>query len=269
MKKSVFSKSLLFLFVAIVALFSSRATYAVGAETLRIMSYNIRNGRGMDNKVDYPRIAEVIQKNAPDVVALQELDCRTSRSQGVDVLSEIATILGMYPTYGAAIDFQGGKYGVGILSKEKPIRVETTPLPGREERRALLCVELENYVVFCSHWSLTEEDRNSTVAIITNKKKQYTKPVFLCGDFNAHSEEDSILSLKKDWAILSADAPTFPANSPDERIDYICATDPNNAISEETWQKSVLASSVVNAPNESDHRPILVEVDVKLLETEK
>ena len=95
MKKSVFSKSLLFLFVAIVALFSSRATYAVGAETLRIMSYNIRNGRGMDNKVDYPRIAEVIQKNAPDVVALQELDCRTSRSQGVDVLSEIATILGM------------------------------------------------------------------------------------------------------------------------------------------------------------------------------
>ena len=269
MKKSVFSKSLLFLFVAIVALFSSRATYAVGAETLRIMSYNIRNGRGMDNKVDYPRIAEVIQKNAPDVVALQELDCRTSRSQGVDVLSEIATILGMYPTYGAAIDFQGGKYGVGILSKEKPIRVETTPLPGREERRALLCVELENYVVFCSHWSLTEEDRNSTVAIITNKKKQYTKPVFLCGDFNAHSEEDSILSLKKDWAILSADAPTFPANSPDERIDYICATDPNDAISEETWQKSVLASSVVNAPNESDHRPILVEVDVKLLETEK
>lgn len=269
MKKSVFSKSLLFLFVAIVALFSSRATYAVGAETLRIMSYNIRNGRGMDNKVDYPRIAEVIRKNAPDVVALQELDCRTSRSQGVDVLSEIATILGMYPTYGAAIDFQGGKYGVGILSKEKPIRVETTPLPGREERRALLCVELENYVVFCSHWSLTEEDRNSTVAIITNKKKQYTKPVFLCGDFNAHSEEDSILSLKKDWAILSADAPTFPANSPDERIDYICATDPNNAISEETWQKSVLASSVVNAPNESDHRPILVEVDMKLLETEK
>lgn len=269
MKKSVFSKSLLFLFVAIVALFSSRATYAVGAETLRIMSYNIRNGRGMDNKVDYPRIAEVIQKNAPDVVALQELDCRTSRSQGVDVLSEIATILGMYPTYGAAIDFQGGKYGVGILSKEKPIRVETTPLPGREERRALLCVELENYVVFCSHWSLTEEDRNSTVAIITNKMKQYTKPVFLCGDFNAHSEEDSILSLKKDWAILSADAPTFPANSPDERIDYICATNPNDAISEETWQKSVLASSVVNAPNESDHRPILVEVDMKLLETEK
>ena len=269
MKKSVFSKSLLFLFVAIVALFSSRATYAVGAETLRIMSYNIRNGRGMDNKVDYPRIAEVIQKNAPDVVALQELDCRTSRSQGVDVLSEIATILGMYPTYGAAIDFQGGKYGVGILSKEKPIRVETTPLPGREERRALLCVELENYVVFCSHWSLTEEDRNSTVAIITNKTKQYTKPVFLCGDFNAHSEEDSILSLKMDWAILSADAPTFPANSPDERIDYICATDPNDAISEETWQKSVLASSVVNAPNESDHRPILVEVDMKLLETEK
>ena len=157
--------------MALVALFSSLGTRAIGAETLRVMSYNVRNGRGMDNKVDYPRIAEIIQKNAPDVVALQELDYKTSRSQGVDVLSEIASLSGMYPTYGAAIDFQGGKYGVGILSKEKPIRVETTPLPGREERRVLLCVELENYVVFCSHWSLTEEDRNSTVAIIANKKK--------------------------------------------------------------------------------------------------
>ncbi len=269
MDKSVFSKTFLFLCLALAVLFSYEASHVIGADSVRIVSYNVRNGRGLDNKVDYSRIAEVIKKNTPDIVALQELDNKTSRSQGVNVLSEIANLSGMYPTYGAAIDFQGGKYGVGILSKEKPIKVETIPLPGREERRVLLCIELEKYVVFCSHWSLTKEDRNSTVAIITNQKKQYSKPIFLCGDFNAHSEEDSILSLKKDWTILSIDAPTYPADVPAERIDYICATDPSDAISKELWQKSAVVSSVINAPIESDHRPILVEIDLKLLETER
>ena len=47
-------------------------------DSLRIMSYNIHNGIGMDGKVDYARIANVISDVNPDVVALQELDSITS-----------------------------------------------------------------------------------------------------------------------------------------------------------------------------------------------
>ena len=57
-------------------------------ETVRIMSYNVHNGAGLDKKVDYERIAEVINQVKPDVVAIQELDSVTYRSKGVDVLHE-------------------------------------------------------------------------------------------------------------------------------------------------------------------------------------
>ena len=57
--------------------------------TLRIMSYNIRNGRGMDEVTDLGRIAEAIRKVAPDVVAVQEVDSVTGRSGGIDVLRRL------------------------------------------------------------------------------------------------------------------------------------------------------------------------------------
>ena len=41
--------------------------------TLRILSYNIHHGEGMDGKLDLPRIASVITSVQPDIVALQEV----------------------------------------------------------------------------------------------------------------------------------------------------------------------------------------------------
>ena len=111
--------------------------------TLRIMSYNIRNGRGLDNVADFWRTAEVINKICPDVVAVQEIDSVTGRSGGKDVLREIAGLTLMYYTYAPAIDYDGGKYGIGMLSKEKPLCYRYLPLPGREEARTLLVVEFE------------------------------------------------------------------------------------------------------------------------------
>ncbi|MFO7724354.1 MAG: hypothetical protein R6V45_02295 [Oceanipulchritudo sp.] len=44
---------------------------------IRILTYNIRNCRGMDGKVDFDRIAGVIDSINPDYVALQEVDRHT------------------------------------------------------------------------------------------------------------------------------------------------------------------------------------------------
>ena len=127
--------------------------------TLRIMSYNIRNGRGMDEVTDLGRIADAICKVAPDVVAVQEVDSVTVRSGGIDVLRTLGERTLMFPTYAPAIDFDGGKYGVGMLSKEKPVSYRYIALPGREEERVLLWVEFERYIFCCTHLSLTPEDR--------------------------------------------------------------------------------------------------------------
>ena len=79
--------------------------------TLCIMSYNIRNGRGMDDVTDFRRTAAVINKVCPDVVAVQEIDSVTGRSGGKDVLREIAGLTLMHHMYAPAIDYDGGKYG--------------------------------------------------------------------------------------------------------------------------------------------------------------
>lgn len=99
---------------------------------VKIMSYNVRHCSGMDLMVDYDRTAKVIIKNQPDVVALQELDSMTSRSGRKYQLEELANRTNFYPTFGKAIDYDGGGYGVGILTKEKPLSTKRIPLPGEE-----------------------------------------------------------------------------------------------------------------------------------------
>ena len=65
--------------------------------TLRIMSYNIRNGRGMDDVSNFQRTADVINKVRPNVVAVQEVDSVTGRSGQTDVLRVLADKTLMYP----------------------------------------------------------------------------------------------------------------------------------------------------------------------------
>ena len=47
-------------------------TYAQGS--LRLMTYNVHRGIGLDKKCDLQRIADVILQAQPDVVAVQEVD---------------------------------------------------------------------------------------------------------------------------------------------------------------------------------------------------
>lgn len=67
-------KNLLFIFAALF-IFSAQAQ-----NTLKLMSYNIKNANGMDNVCNFQRIANVINNTSPDVVAIQEVDSMTNRS---------------------------------------------------------------------------------------------------------------------------------------------------------------------------------------------
>lgn len=77
---------LLFLLLAISFPFLlSQSTFPKEENSLRILSYNVRNCKGMDNLTDYQRVADVINKIAPDVVAVQELDSVTQQNNGFTV----------------------------------------------------------------------------------------------------------------------------------------------------------------------------------------
>lgn len=242
-------KNLLFIFAALF-IFSAQAQ-----NTLKLMSYNIKNANGMDNVCNFQRIANVINNTSPDVVAIQEVDSMTNRSGQKYVLGEIAERTQMHGYFAPAIDYDGGKYGIGLLTKQVPLRLQTLPLPGREEARTLILAEFADYIYCCTHMSLTEEDRMKSLELVKAFTSSSTKPLFLAGDMNAEPESGFIKELQKDFQILSNPKQhTFPAPDPKETIDYI-ATLKQNAKG-----FAVISAEVINEPMASDHRPILVEL---------
>ena len=242
-------KNLLFIFAALFT-FSAQAQ-----NTLKLMSYNIKNANGMDNVCNFQRIANVINNASPDVVAIQEVDSMTNRSGQKYVLGEIADRTQMHGYFAPAIDYDGGKYGIGLLTKQVPLRLQTLPLPGREEARTLILAEFTDYIYCCTHMSLTEEDRTKSLELVKAFTSSSTKPLFLAGDMNAEPESGFIKELQKDFQILSNPKQhTFPAPDPKETIDYI-ATLKQNAKG-----FAVISAKVINEPMASDHRPILVEL---------
>ena len=125
-------KRLLILLVALVAVSCELTNEVIRpTEGVTLMSYNVRSGKGLDDKRDLDRTAAVIRAAQADVVALQEIDSAARRSGGKDVAAVLGKKCSMYHTFSKAIDFDGGGYGVALLSREKPVAVQRFALPGR------------------------------------------------------------------------------------------------------------------------------------------
>lgn len=224
--------------------------------TLRFMTYNIRHGAGMDDVIDLNRQANVIADATPDVVGLQEVDSCVKRSNKVHQSAVLAKSLGMYSTFGPAIPLTGGKYGVAILSKEKPVSYHNIPLPGSEKRTLLVC-EFQEYVFACTHLDLEEENRLTSLDIILEEAARWDKPFFICGDWNDQPSSTLITKMKKSFVFLNNITNnsinyTFPARTPNRIIDYIASYG--------RVVKSIRKRQVINEPEASDHRPLLVEI---------
>ena len=223
--------------------------------TLKIMSYNIKNAVGMDNVCSYQRIANIITNQAPDVAILEEVDSMTARSGHKYVLGEIADRTQMHAYFAPAIRYDGGKYGIGLLSRRQPLSVRHLPLPGREEARVLLVAEFADYIFCGTHLSLTEEDRMASLKLIREMALQAHKPLFLAGDMNALPQSDFIQELQKDFELLTLPSePTYPAPLPEETIDYVAVYKPT------CKGLTLISSHVLDEPVASDHRPISVQL---------
>ena len=213
----------------------------------------------MDDVIDLDRQAEVIRKANADVVGLQEVDSCVKRSGYIPEAAVLAEKLDMYSTFGGAIPLTGGKYGVAILSKEPPIAVHHMPLPGTEKRTLLVC-EFEEYVFATTHLDLNKDSCDASLPIILEEAASWgDKPFFICGDWNSEPSSDFIKAMKNEGFIMlnyptspTSSYYTFPANSPKKIIDYIASYG--------KVVKSIRRRQVLNEPQASDHRPVLVEV---------
>ena len=127
----------------VVFLYQFGNVYAQDTLRIKVMTYNIRFGE----LASLEELASHIKSFNLDFVALQEIDCKTDRGEraphqiGRDYISELAYFTKMFGVYGKTIDYKGGYYGIGILSRYPYIDTKKTFLPWpnkAHERRALL-----------------------------------------------------------------------------------------------------------------------------------
>lgn len=250
-------KRLLFFILALQICFAAGVSAKWNRGKVTLMTYNIKAGAGLDDVRDYARSAQIVAQAMPDICALQEVDSVTRRSGGIDGAMLMAERLGMHAEFARAIRHDGGAYGVALLSKEKPLRVERIPLPGREEARVALVAEFSKYVVVTTHLSLNKQDQTASVEILTRKAAEFagTKPVFVLGDMNHKPNSQQFNEMAAAFTLLTDPSePTFPSDKPRECIDYVWGSGRGEV---EYTASPIEFSGDLTV---SDHRPLAVEV---------
>jgi endonuclease/exonuclease/phosphatase family metal-dependent hydrolase len=231
-------------------------------ESLRILAYNIHHAEGMDEVTDLERIAWLIDTVRPDIVALQEVDSVVTRTGGVDQAAELARMTGMQPYFGRFMDYQGGAYGMALLSNLPVATWTNVRLPDGDEPRTVVAAEVElatgpTVRVIGVHFYRTESERLAQAkALEAWLADQEPMPTLLAGDFNSYRGDSVLTHLEQTWHVVDKgeDFQTFPSWAPDREIDYFM------------WQPvdafDVVSQDLLDEPVKSDHRPLVIEVQV-------
>jgi endonuclease/exonuclease/phosphatase family metal-dependent hydrolase len=228
---------------------------------LRVMTYNIHRGRGVDWKVDLGRTADVIRSYAPDVVTLQEVDIGRKRSGRIDQAHDLASRLGMEMVFAPNIEWSDSeRYGIATLTK-LPIassRHLKLPIQYRSEPRSSLITMLhwgEGHVVevINTHLSILFRERPGQVAAIA--AAMANEALIVAGDFNMTPWSPAYRSLRRDSYLHSATrfARTWPAPAPFMPLDHILYRGQVDVVRAEAWIGGPARTA-------SDHLPVVVEL---------
>ncbi len=229
---------------------------------MRVVTYNIKHGRGMDGTIDLERTAATLDTLDADIIALQEVDDQASRSGSVDQAAWLAKRLGMHAAYGAFMDFQGGRYGLAILSRTEIQSHETWRLPDGNEPRVALAARIltdsgKTITAIAVHFDWVKNDgyRFEQARETIRRIEAIETPWIIFGDFNDVPGSRTMVAFDQVGrnAAKSADtAATFPADQPVIEIDYII-TGPAGA-----WMPA--SAMVIPESQTSDHRPVVAKL---------
>ena len=239
---------------------------------LRVMSYNIKYGAESD--LDLSKLADVIRTSNPDVIGLQEVDEGTRRSGGKKETDELSALTGMpHRFFGSNFDFDGGQYGLAILSKypiinPRVVRLDdrTTRTNGYEPRIAVAAeIDLgsERITFVTVHASLHEAERGDNgdriVSALSAAGAAGARRSIVCGDFN-ETPGKAIGDRLATAGLVDAyheKHPLFgftqPASFPLKRIDFI-------------WRGSAFGATAhawVPDSKASDHRPVAAVIPLR------
>jgi endonuclease/exonuclease/phosphatase family metal-dependent hydrolase len=233
------------------------------------MAYNVHhcNPPSKPGVIDMDAIVRVIQAQAPDIVALQEIDVHTLRSGEANQAEEIAKKLGMDYYFGKAIDYEGGEYGVAILSRFPMSETEVHRLPSKAgsngEPRVVATAKIMLPDGTAIRFGSTHLDAQKDPA---NRKMQMEElakiaaseklPFILAGDFNCTPDSEEIRLLDTFLTrTCKTCSPTIPVINPTKAIDFISFAP--------AGKFRVLSHLVIPERYASDHLPVVAELSVE------
>lgn len=216
----------------------------------------------MDDVVDLERTADVLRAVGPDLIGLQEVDRGVERSGSMDQATELGRLLDMTPVFGAFMEYQGGQYGMAILSDLPVARSWEIELPEGQEPRIALAAEVvlsggDTIVALNVHfdWIDDDADRFRQASALTRVLDALPHPWILLGDFNDEPGSRT-LDLFHQRATEATKAEghrfTFSTDDPRKEIDFVFAAPASG------W--NVLEARVVDERVASDHFPVAVEL---------
>ena len=238
--------------------------------SVTLVQYNV----GVFDKYEdsgYEAVANAVKELGADVISLNELDSCTTRTGSVDQIAKFAEVMGGWNSlFAAALDYKGGKYGVGVASKPEMevLKAETLKLPkldGRETR-ALAVMEYKDFVMCSTHLDLTHDSQLGQIKAINeyvdSVYAESGKPVFLGGDFNNFPDSELIALTKETWTLLTPTDFSFPSHTPDRCIDYIFVRPNGKKV---TVESTAIPQTLETADlaTASDHLPVVLKVTIE------
>lgn len=258
------------IWLALFAMMAAVGNSAAAAEPtrIRILSYNIHHGEGTDGKLDLERLAGVIKSVQPDVVALQEVDRGVKRTNKVDEPAELGRLTGMKPIFERNIIFEGGDYGNAILSRLPVTSHKNIPLPSHYvgEQRGALVAELTapdgrtpiRFIATHLDYRPNDGERKDSVKRLEELAGESPdRPTLLVGDLNSLPDSAVLSLFEANWkrsTSITSPLPTFPSDKPTRQIDYVLFRPASR------WK--VVENRVLEEPVASDHRPLLVVLEL-------
>jgi endonuclease/exonuclease/phosphatase family metal-dependent hydrolase len=254
-------------FSLVVALAGCAAGGHPESQPVRVLVYNTHAGTDAKRVSNVDRVAGIIRDADADVVLLQEVDSATRRSGGVDQVARLRALTGYYGVFGRAIDYDGGKYGIAVLSRW-PISADTLiHLPVAEhdstyEARGALVTMIARpggtHRVIDTHLEAYKNayrlEQARTLASIAASQRD-SGATIVGGDFNSEPGSGVIaIFAESGWKDAFATCGvgsglSFPADVPAKRIDYLLFSGTTRCV-----------SARVLATEASDHRPVLFEI---------
>ena len=238
---------------------------------LKLMTYNIHSGVGVDKRYDLERICRVLDDERPDIAALQELECRSDRIPHDDQSASLARVLAVNSSFCATRPAGRGSFGIAVLSAFPVLREQQYDLSYQTSREPRYCLRVDLEIgrsavlhVFNCHLGLGARERSFqrrqmlSDAILLGKELRH--PVVVMGDFNDRPISVVHRSLQKHFtdaftATGQRWAPTFKIGPIPLRLDHIYVSDRIRVID---CQVRIDALTRVA----SDHRPVIATVEI-------